>query len=75
LNNLEEIRIKTAVSNNIVFGFLGRLNKAIGNDSDVGVIVKISDVKFSEKNQANSAIIRIVIGDKKYYCSRNMSQV
>ena len=38
-------------------------------------LAKISDVKFSEKNAPNSAIIRIMVGTKRYYCPRNLSYV
>ncbi len=38
-------------------------------------MVKISDVKFSEKDKPNSPIIRIIAGDQRYYLHKNMSKV
>jgi hypothetical protein len=71
LKNCEEIRIRTVLNNRSVFNLFGKKN----DDSTGDVIVKIADVRFSEKDKPNSPIMRILAGDKRYYIHKNMSTV
>ena len=73
LKNCEEIRIRTVLNDRVptVFNLFGKKSA----DTTGDVIVKISDVRFSEKDQPNSAIMRIIAGDKRYYIHKNMSKV
>jgi len=72
MRNMEEIRIRTILNDRTnVFSYF-RKNTP---DSTGDVIVKIADVKFSEKDQPNSPIMRIIAGDKRYYIHKNMSLV
>ncbi len=68
LKNMEEIRIKTILQNKM---------KIFGNKESTSneVIAKISEVQFSEKDKPNSPIIRIIVGDKRFYLHKNMSRV
>jgi hypothetical protein len=45
------------------------------NKRDTEVVAKISDVTFSEKDKPNSPIMRIIVGDKRFYLHKNMSRV
>jgi hypothetical protein len=72
LNNCEEIRIRTILNNRkSIFSF----NQSQGGDNIGDVIVKIAEVRFSEKDKPNSPIMRIIAGDKRYYIHKNMSKV
>ena len=74
LKNCEEIRIRTVLNQRVpsVFNVFGK-KKSEDNEGDI--VVKISDVKFSEKDKPNSPIMRIIAGDKRYYLHKNMSKV
>ena len=70
LKNLEEVRITTVLqSKTNLMSFKG------GAQGGNSVIAKISDVRYSDKDAPNSAILRIVVGDKRYYCHKNASLV
>ena len=75
LRNCEEIRIRTVLNQRVpsVFSAFGSSKKQEDNSSDI--IVKIADVRFSEKDQPTSPIMRIIAGDKRYYLHKNMSRV
>ena len=74
LKNLEEIRIKTVLQDKgSVFTMFGKANK--NQDNSQYKVVKIADVKFSEKDKPNSPIMRIIAGDQRYYLHKNMSRV
>ena len=75
LKNCEEIRIRTVLNDRVptVFNLFGK--KAAADTTPGDVIVKIADVRFSEKDQPNSPIMRIIAGDKRYYIHKNMSKV
>jgi len=45
------------------------------NKRDTEVVAKISDVTFSEKDKPNSPIMRIIVGEKRFYLHKNMSKV
>jgi hypothetical protein len=55
-------------SSNLAFGFLNTITALMNkNKGGNDIIVDIKDIKFSEKNLPNSAIVRIMVGDKRYY--------
>ena len=74
LRNCEEIRIRTVLNQRVpsIFNVFG---KKKSEDTTGDIVVKISDVKFSEKDKPNSPIMRIIAGDKRYYLHKNMSKV
>ena len=49
--------------------------KGNGVTKDTECLAKISDIQFSEKDTPNSPIIRILVGDKRFYLHKNMSKV
>lgn len=71
MKNLEEVKIKTILKDKSnLFSFL---RGSSGPPKEF--IAKISDISFSDKDIPNSPIIRIMIGDKRYYCHKNRSAV
>jgi hypothetical protein len=68
MKNLEEIRIKTILQDK--FSVLGLLQT---NKERKDIIAKIADVHYSEKDDPKSAIMRIIVGDRRYYCHKNAS--
>ena len=38
-------------------------------------MAKIADVKYSEKDDPKSPILRIIVGDKRYFCHKNASLI
>ena len=73
LKNGEDIKIKTILNHrsSSIFTLFGMLKESKTSES----IFKIADVRFSEKDQPNSPIMRIIAGDKRYYMHKNMSKV
>ena len=69
MENLEEVRIKTIFQSRTSLFSLG------GNQDSGEVVAKIGEVRFSEKDKPGSPIMRILVGDKRYYMHKNMSRV
>ena len=66
MRNLEEIKIVTLMNPKTnIFSFIRR--KTFPKE----VIVKIKDMRFSEKDRAASPIMRIVGNETKYYLHKN----
>jgi len=69
MSSMEEVRITTVLHERNSFSFLGK------SSADTQVVAPISDLSFSEKDNPNSAIMRIIVGSKRYYMHKNMSKV
>lgn len=73
MKNLEEIRITTVLQDRMNIFNLFKIFKR--SDDHNEVVAKISDVRFSEKDKPDSPILRIMVGDKKFYLHKNLSRV
>lgn len=71
MKNLEEIRIKTILQERMnIFSLFKK-----GDHHHNEVVANISEVRFSDKDTPNSPIMRIMVGDKRFYMHKNLSRV
>ncbi|CDW86762.1 UNKNOWN [Stylonychia lemnae] len=67
LPNLEEVKIRTILND--------KVNIFRSNKIQSEITAKISEVKYSEKDKPNSPILRVLVGDTRYYCHKNASKI
>eukprot|EP00347_Sterkiella_histriomuscorum_P003323 403364726 len=67
LRNLEEVKIRTVLNDKTNAFRFGR--------KDTEQIIPIRDLRYSEKDKPDSPILRIIVGDKKYFCHKNASLI
>lgn len=77
LSNLEEVRIKTILQQRMsVFNLRGaKQSGGVAPSSGDELVAKIAEVRYAEKDKPNSPIMRIMVGDKRYYLHKNLSRV
>ena len=67
LPNLEEVKIRTIMND--------KTNIMRKPHIKSEIVAKIADIRYSEKDKPNSPILRIIVGDKRYYCHKNASRI
>lgn len=74
--SLEQIKVKTilsAMSYNI-FAILRSYVISTDSSPKPTYTFPLSDVQFSEKDDPDSKVLRLMMGDLKFFCHRNRSQ-